>query len=541
MHRFLLFFILILPCSLQAQELNRYMVFFADKENTPYSLDNPLEYLSERAIARRERQQILLTAADLPVNPAYVEAVREQGALVFYRSRWFNAVLVEATESTASQLKSLPMVEDIAYIAPGSRLNLRQRAGSRNQRKKRAFRLNFNPPSSTQNNLLGVPQMQQAGYTGEDVMIAVLDGGFTAVNELEYFNHLFEEGTLLAQHDFTTNSDDVFRYSSHGTKALSTIAAIDSLTFIGTAPRSLFLLAVTEEVSTEYVVEEYNWLLAAEWADSAGVDIITASLGYNTFDDPSMDYTYQDMDGQTTVSARAVQYATDRGILVVTSAGNAGLGLWRYIVTPADANNIISVGAIDADRELAGFSSVGPSADGRTKPEVVALGVRTTVADPAGGFTTGNGTSFAAPQIAGFAASLWQAFPELSNLELRELILESGNRASEPDNEYGWGLPHFPRIMSAQPAEEEKEAVKVFPNPVLANQLFIQFQQGNHSAATADLYTITGNRLMSRHKLTSNYTGGSTYSLSMAELKAGIYFLHLYQGDKQYVFKILKY
>lgn len=541
MQRFIIFFILLLPCSLHAQELNRYMVFFTDKANNTYSLNAPLEFLSERAVSRRARQEILLTEADLPVSQPYVEAVEEQGAMVFYRSRWFNAVLVEASETTASQIKALPHVSEVAYIAPGAKLSLRKAASSRNYKERKSLRQLFSPPTSIQNELLGVPGMQQEGFTGEGIMIAVLDGGFSAVNELAYFDHLFEEGTLLAQHDFTTKTDDVFRYSSHGTKALSTIAAVDSSTFIGTAPEASFLLAVTEEVASEYVVEEYNWLLAAEWADSAGVDVITASLGYNTFDDPSMDYTYEDMDGLTTVSARAAQFASERGILVVTSAGNEGLGQWQYIVTPADADDILSVGAIDEDRELAGFSSTGPTADGRIKPEVVALGVRTIVADPAGGFTTGNGTSFAAPQIAGFAAAVWQAFPELSNLEIRELIMLSGNRASNPDPEYGWGIPHFPRILKAQPVEPVEEEVRIYPNPVSADQLFIQFLQSAGTGTTADLYSITGTRLMNRKKLNTVYTAGNTYTLPIAELQTGIYFLHLYQADKQYVFKILKY
>lgn len=544
MQRFILFFILLLPCSLHAQELNRYMVFFTDKANNTYSLDEPLEFLSERAVSRRERQHIQLTEADLPVSQPYVEAVKEQGAMVFYRSRWFNAVLVEATETTAKQVGALPQVAEVVFIAPGAKLNLRKAANGRSYKAKRTLRQLFTTPESTQNQLLGVPEMQQEGYTGEGIIIAVLDGGFSAVDQLAYFDHLFEEGTLIGQHDFTTKTEDVFRYSSHGTKSLSTIAAIDSSTFIGTAPRATFLLAVTEDVASEYVIEEYNWLLAAEWADSAGVDVITASLGYNTFDDPSMDYTYEDMNGQTTVSARAVQFASERGILVVTSAGNAGLGQWRFIVTPADAEDILTVGAIDEDQELAGFSSVGPTPDGRIKPEVVALGVKTTVADPAGGFTTGNGTSFAAPQIAGFAAAVWQAFPDLSNLEIRELILQSGDRASSPDNEYGWGLPHFPRILrilKAQPAEPVEEEVRIYPNPVSADQLFIQFLQSAGTESIADLYSITGTRLMKRQKLSTIYTSGNTYTLSMAGLRPGIYFLHLYQGDKQYVFKVLKY
>lgn len=536
----LLIFLLI-STQLQAQEVNRYVVFFADKANNPYSLEEPEAFLSARALLRRVAQGIELDERDLPVNPGYVQEVKETGAGVYFRSRWFNAAFVEATAGQLAAIQNLGMVQQVVYAAPGAKLSSGQGNGRIQGRLR--FRNNVRSQESLQNQFLGISQLQEAGFTGAGKLIAVLDGGFTAVDQLPYFNHLFSSKLLLAQKDFTTNSTDVFRYSAHGTKALSTIAAIDSSTFIGTAPLASFLLAITEDVSSEYVIEEYNWLVAAEWADSVGADVITASLGYTTFDDATMNYTYEDMDGQTTVSARAANLATQRGILVVTSAGNSGNDPWRHIVTPADAFDILSVGAVTAEKEVASFSSRGPTPDGRTKPEVSALGVQTIVANPVGGFTTGNGTSFAAPQLAGFAAAVWQAFPDLNNLELREAILDAGSQEAAPNNDIGWGVPDFPSLEGLLlPAEkEETEApLLVYPNPVYEGQVFIRLALPQEPVF-ASLYTASGVKVLEKERLGMLPGHFPLFQLDIKNLRQGVYFLHLNQGEDHYVHKIFKF
>lgn len=544
MGRFFLLFLCFLPFYLQAQELNRYMVFFKDKEQNTFSVDEPHEFLSPRAIARREQQQIALTEMDLPVSQPYVHSVKETGASVFYQSRWFNGLLVEATEAGIETVKALPEVLDVQFIAPGSKLNARKAAADKKAGK---LKESAPTPASAQNTLMGVPQMQEAGFTGEGKLIAVLDGGFSRVDELPYFNHLFEGSRLHGQWDFTSFSQDVFRYTGHGTKALSTISAIDSSAFIGTAPLAGILLAVTEDVGSEYVIEEYNWLLAAEWADSAGADVISASLGYNSFDDVSMNYSYQDLDGATTVSARAASMAAERGMVVVVSAGNSGNNSWKYIVSPADARNVLAVGAIKENGEIAGFSSLGPSADGRIKPDVVAMGQHTLVADLAGGFTHGNGTSYAAPQVAGFAAALWQAFPEFTSLQIRELIMQSGHKASLPDTIYGWGKPFFPsiqsRVLSVEAAPGENE-LKIYPNPLMESQLFVEFPESKEVSArpSVRVFTTAGKEVMSQALASElNPQGKRVYILQLEGLQKGVFVLHLYQEEKQYVHKILKY
>ena len=530
------------PLWLKAQQINRYVVYFKDKENNTYSLSHPEAFLSARALERRSKQGIALTIDDLPVSNSYIQVVENAGGNYFYSSRWFNAILIEADTSALKGIRALPKVEKVVYVAPGSKLS----AARSNERKKKSLRFNaqLSPPESRQNILLGVPELQARGYSGEGKVITVLDGGFKAVDELPYFSHFFEQGKLLGQHDFTTSSNDVFRYSTHGTKSLSTIAAIDSATFIGTAPLAYFLLAVTEDVSSEYLVEEYNWLLGAEWADSAGTDVITASLGYNTFDDPSMNYSYSDLDGKTTVSARAAAMASERGIVVVVSAGNSGSSAWKYIVTPADAEGIISVGAIQESEQIASFSSRGPSADGRIKPEVVAVGFKTTVADQNGGFTVGNGTSYAAPQIAGFAASVWQAFPDLSSKEIRELILNSGDKASMPDTIYGWGRPYFPLMATSLKGYGQSllsSSVKVYPNPVLEGHVYLEFKEPPTGNVFVSLYTPSGQHIINKLKVQAVYPGEKTFVLDLQQIPKGFYIMEIESEGKRIPHKIVKY
>lgn len=528
-------------CFLQAQNVNRYMVFFKDKEHNTFSLSRPQEFLSSRALERRVRQQIPLNLQDLPVSPAYVKKTESAGAEVFYRSRWFNAVLVEADEEKVAELKEIPEVLDVLFIAPGSKL-VKKKLKAENDRKNSKQKTQA-VPENFQNNVLGVPQMQEEGFMGRGKIIAVLDGGFTATDQLPYFGHLFADGKLVAQHDFTTSTQDVFRYSSHGTKALSTISAVDSAVFIGIAPGAGIILAVTEDVGSEYVIEEYNWLLAAEWADSAGADVISASLGYNTFDDPSMNYSYQDLDGKTTVSARAAGMAAERGMIVVVSAGNSGNEAWKYIVTPADADGILAVGAIQEDSRIARFSSRGPSADKRVKPDVVALGHKTIVAEVSGGFTIGYGTSFAAPQIAGFAASVWSAFPELSSGELREFILQSGNQASRPDSVYGWGVPFFPGLKTAVLSKRSMSAyekVRIYPNPVLEGFVYVEFLEKPAKDVRVNLFSSTGQQLMDQEKLSGAGGSGRTFVLDLNRLKEGVYFVQITWNGSLYSQKLLK-
>ena len=467
--------LLFLNCCLSAVAQDRYMVFFNDKNGSAYSLSNPSEFLSERAILRRSRQQVALNITDLPVNEAYVESLRTLGAIPFYRTKWMNGVLVHMDGALAAEVLALDFVTRVEFVAPGVTFEEGSSGGDGGE----AYDMDA-AQSDNQNQMLGIDRMHADGYRGEGLMIGVFDGGFDNLSRIPALSHLFEENRLLYTFDFTENESDVENtVLNHGTRVLSTLAGNEPGNFVGTAPEATYLLCATEDEG-EYRVEEYYWLFAAERADSAGVDIINTSLGYYTFSDPSMDYTQAEMDGQTAVITQAANAAASKGILIFTSAGNTGLNLsWPIITAPGDSPNVITVGAVNAILERARFSSGGPTADARTKPDVMALGVATAVVSAGGSVTFSDGTSFSSPQVAGLAAGLWQAHPEFSAAQMRTLIRRSGDRYDNPDNEVGYGVPNY--VTAIRIADEldlpTVPELTAFPNPVFGTVLVLAFDQ----------------------------------------------------------------
>jgi hypothetical protein len=292
--------------------------------------------------------------------------------------------------------------------------------------------------------------MHRQGFKGKGMLVAVFDAGFENLPQLDAMRHLFVNGRILDTYNFVEDNGYVYgKGGDHGTKVLSTMAAYDPGKIIGTAPEASYLLYRTEDASSEYRIEEFNWLLAAERADSAGADVINSSLGYNNFDDKSMSYTYEQMDGNTAYVTQAADMAAAVGMLVVTSAGNEGRGKWKYITAPADADSVLTVGAVDSKGSYAEFSSKGNTPDGRTKPDVVAKGAATTVVSPGNRVTVSNGTSFSSPLMAGFATSLWQAYPKLNNMEVIDILRRSGSQAQKPDSLLGYGIPDYERAKEA--------------------------------------------------------------------------------------------
>ncbi|MEM8895580.1 MAG: S8 family serine peptidase, partial [Bacteroidota bacterium] len=430
---------------LLAQE-NRYIIFFSDKEGTPYSIEKPEEFLSEKAIERRIKQGLAINETDLPVSPEYIAGVNALGVRVWYTSSWFNLGLVQVSPSLEERLLEEPYIDSVALVAAGERLT--------NNMSNFTWPTTFEEPTSNrttenQNQLLGIEAMHAAGFQGQDMLIAVFDGGFQGTNISSTFRHIFENEQLIDYHDYVSHGKDIFTYDDHGTSVLSTTGAFLEDQYVGTAYLADYALFVTEEASAENRIEEYNWLFAAERADSLGVDIINTSVGYSTgFSDESMNYEYADLDGSTTVITRAANMASDKGILVVCSAGNEGNDPWQFVTAPADGENVLAVGSISSNENLSSFSSLGPTPDGRIKPDVVAMGSQVTIVVSSGNISAGGGTSYSSPQIAGLAAALWQAKPNSTNLEIIADIKASGDRASLPDNEYGFGLPNFERALN---------------------------------------------------------------------------------------------
>ncbi len=528
-----LFLFFALLASAQAQD--RYMVFFKDKVNSNFSVNRPQEFLSERSLLRRTKNSVPVTEQDLPVNQSYVNQVAELGVETYFTTKWMNGVLVQMETNLVSAIESLDAVDRVEFVAPGTLLI--QPGGVRSE-----FDESPVPPSlisQSQYEMLELDLMHQAGFFGEGVLLGVFDDGFNNYNTLPPFEHAILNEQIIYTEDFTKNIESVNNAFDHGLRAFSLIAA-DDQNIIGGAPRAEYFLAVTEAAG-EFRIEEYNWLFAAERADSIGVDIITSSLGYSEFQDASMNYTVQDMDGQTAVVTRAANMAALRGIVVVTSAGNTGGSTWGIITAPADSENVIAVGAVDSDQVLAGFSALGPSADGRIKPDVVAQGVANPVLRATGNIAFQNGTSFSAPLIASLAAGLIEAFPTMRADRIREIIRSSGDRADSPNNNFGFGIPGF--IKASRIADETlvpvADGISTYPNPSALSYINLAFpEEYIGQSIYAELMSNKGELVQS-----FRFTPGlfqNTIAVDLSKVKSGLLLLKLVTPGGIVTKKIIK-
>ena len=538
----------LLALSVRAQDVQktRYIVFLADKDTTAFSLEHPEKFLSAASLERRKQQNIPLDSSDLPVNPQYVAALASAGADIYYTSRWLNAVMIDSAPEDTSGYQQLDFVTRLEVIKP-TRKGSRKKQGSSYGEKAaplRGFDRDEQLLNMVQNEMLGIDEMHQAGYTGKGIAVAVFDGGFKGVDTVSFFRHLYENNQMIPGYDFVGNSPHVYRYGQHGTEALSCIAAYEPGVLEAGAYDAQIMLCITEESTSEYRVEEYNWLFAAEMADSAGIDLISTSLGYTTFDDSGMNYEYQDLDGNTAVITRAVNLAASKGIVCVVSAGNEGSSKWRYVSPPADATNVLAVGAVSSSGDRVSFSSMGPTADERIKPDVSALGLQTVVVDGGGNVTRSNGTSFSAPLIAGLTAGVWEAFPNDTNLEIMDKIRAAGSLALTPNNELGYGIPTFNATLETvlattknQPAEANYQ---VFPNPIENGSLSITsaLSSGFDEAVDVYIYNSTGQLVIHEHFLSSS---GPTYTLDTSSLSQGVYILHILSPTTSDTVKIIKF
>ncbi|MDO7847470.1 S8 family serine peptidase [Hymenobacter sp. M29] len=463
----------------QAQGLRRrHLIYLRDKTGTPYSVSQPQAFLSARSVARRTRQGIPVLPRDLPVNPAYVAQISNVAGnpQIMYTSRWFNAVLVACDSTVLARIQALPIVRSATtlnrnYLAPAPTAPPVQATPTVNRTQ--ATRAQYGP-AYRQNLQIGATAMHDAGFRGDGMHIAVFDAGFPGVNQIPALQSVFQENRLAGTRNYVDGGFNVYNRDAHGTNCVSAIAANQSGFYIGSAPKATFHLCITEDIYSEHPIEEANWLAAAEYADSAGVDIISSSLGYTTFDAPSRSYTYADMNGRTAISTRAATFAARVGMLVVNAAGNEGDKPWHYISAPADADSIISVAAVDSMGNRAFFSSYGPSSDGRIKPTLAAMGLAAAVLGQTGNAFRGSGTSYACPILAGMVAGFWQANPTLTAQQVIMALRSTATQANNPDNELGYGIPNFvtaynalhPNAPLATKAEAgAAEALGIYPNP----------------------------------------------------------------------------
>lgn len=394
------------------------------------------------------------------VDEHYIDQLKNRGIEILGSSRWLNAVVIAD--------KQLPLLQNLAFVSFTEPLRKYTTTESR-------VNDDFSyGQSSNQLEMLNLPAYHQLGYTGKGVSVGIFDGGFYKVDSLPIFSSLWDNDQIKATYDFVNNDWLSFNESTHGMQVLAVTGLAYNDSIIGASPGADFVLARTEDGRSEKHIEELNWVNAMEWADLMGVDIIHSSLGYSEFDAEEGDYTYFDMDGKSTIITQAAELAADRGIFITNSAGNQGNKAWRHITAPCDGKNVLCVGAVDSNEVLAGFSSRGPSSDGRIKPDVVAMGRRTTIPNEFGSVVTGNGTSFSGPIIAGMVACLKEAHANVSNKLLFEAILKGSDRYSNPDNDYGFGLPDVLRvdsILRTLPTSginpNQPLTLEIYPNPAV--------------------------------------------------------------------------
>ncbi|GGG00164.1 S8 family serine peptidase [Pontibacter amylolyticus] len=518
----------------------KHLIYFTDKNNSPYSVAQPALYLSAKAIERRSKQGIALSVRDLPVNSSYVSGLKATGAKVLYTSRWFNAAVVQCSPEKLAELQTLAFIKGTQQLnrLPTSASGKKGTQSNDSLKlEKASFDASYFGPSFHQSNMLGIPELHAAGYQGEGMTIAVFDAGFPGVNSISAFSHLFQNGQLKGTYDFVGNKKDVYGHSQHGTSVLSTMAAYEPGRIVGTSPKADYYLFRTEDAATEHNIEEVNWLLAAEFADSAGVDVINSSLGYTLFDAPSYSYTYSELNGNTTIITRAADLAAATGMLVVTSAGNEGNKAWRYISAPADADSVLTVGAVDSLSVHALFSSVGPTADQRLKPDVVAMGQQVYVLSSSGNLGRSSGTSFSGPIMAGMVACIWQARPKLTNMELLELMRQLGSNYNNPNNTIGYGIPTYARLVTGL-ADELADGISI-TNPVLEEPIVLRmdetWQQEN---ALARLYDASG-KLVHTQMLFANQAV-HTLSIRPSRLKKGIYLCQVSSNSRNVTLRFVR-
>ena len=538
---------------------NKYWVKFTDKNNSPYSIDNPEEFLSQRAIDRRVKQGIAIEENDLPVNPQYIQGVKDAGATVLTVSKWFNSVTVfAANQSIVDAIEALPYVLSVSKgsengsveksILPEKPFFANETYGGvpSQDMYKSAGAVNAYDYGAAYNqiHMLNGEPLHDNGFDGAGMVIAVLDAGFLNADNLSVFDSLWETGRILGTKDFVNpQNPEIFTAHYHGSMVLSTMGGNLPGQLVGTAPQASYYLLRTEDAGTEYLIEELNWVSGAEYADSVGADVLNTSLGYTEFDNPSQNHTYADMDGNTTPITIGADIAASKGMIPVNSAGNSGSSSWYYIGAPADGDSVFTIGAVDGSGNLASFSSRGPTSDGRVKPNVMAQGAGSTVIDPwSGEVSSGSGTSFSSPITAGMVTCLWQANPEKTNMEIMQAIEESATQYSNPDDDYGYGIPDYWQANSLLTVIDHKMKqefnVEVYPNPFTSG-MTINVINSDVEINSVEIVDVTGKTVYSAD-VSKKSDSRRIYIQGLDKLSPGFYFLKTVVNTSVVTTKILK-
>lgn len=507
-------------------------VFFTDKGKPP---PVPPALVSARALARRARvlpANMLVDESDLPVPREYIGGITPLVSRIRQVSRWLNAVSVEATPAEIEGLQALPFVREIDIVQRYRRGSATE--GAQTEAHPPALRkpagtlaLDYGPALG-QVGLENIPAVHATGNSAQGIIIGLFDNG-VRLQRHEAFDSL--RPRILAQHDFVDHKESVVpdnpnsEFGGHGVNTLSTLAGYKPGQIIGPAYGASFILARTENDSGETPFEEDNWAAAIEWAESLGVQVTSTSLGYLTFDSPYTSLTWADMNGRTSVISRAAVMAARKGVIVVNSAGNEGLPLpgQNSLIAPADADSILAAGAVSPAGVRDGFSSCGPTSDGRIKPDVMAVGSSVYVAsnvDTAGYFFV-QGTSFSCPLTAGVAALVLKAHPEATAMQIINAIKKSAHKApgqaARPDNLYGWGIIDAAAAIDSlgghitpPPVAEAFTLSANYPNPFNPGTR-IEFQVPERSRVMLRVFDLLGRAVKTLVDGDFPATGGTPY------------------------------
>lgn len=534
---------------------NKYWIVFTDKNNSPYSISNPSAYLSARAIYRRTKYGIPIKWNDLPPNPAYIDSVIAKGVILLNRSGWFNAISIFAPDTDVlPSIRALPFVKNskfVTIVKPGRRakkpqtINNNYSGSSPGVVDADTFNYGY---AYNQVHMIGVDCLNNKGFRGKGKRIAQIDARFGVADTLSAFDSLRARKGILGTWDFVWEDADVYddtnNIDSHGQMVLSCMAGNLPGEFLGDAADADFYLLRTEDISSEYMIEDDNWASGAEYADSAGADIITSSLGYTTFDDGTTNYTYAEMNGKVAVASVAATIASEKGMVPCIAAGNQGNQPWHYIDSPADADSILSVGAVDQNENYDFLSSTGPTSDGRIKPDVAAQGENTALVSPSGGIGYGSGTSFATPLIAGGVACLWQTDTDASNFQVMSAVKRSASQYLHPDSLLGYGIPDFclaSMIISGMKQNKEVEAISsVFPNP-FTSDVTLLFYSSFRQPVQVSVYNTLG-QLYYKYRTETAANGNTLIKLNGLErLPSGLYIITLTNNNgAMFSVKIMK-
>ena len=539
--------VLLFGVASQAQ-FSKYIVRFKDKAGTPFNINNPSQYLSARSIQRRVKQNIAIDSTDLPITPRYLDSVKLAGNVtILNKSKWLNEVCIQTTDAAAlAKINSFPFVissSPVKRIQEGNK----EITHTRNKFNEEISQTNTATQTSKTNgdvlnygNSLAQIHIHEGeflhnkGFKGEGMLMAIFDGGFRNYLTVTAFDSARNNNQIVETYDFVQNETSVNEDDPHGMYCFSIIAANWPGQLVGSCTKAKYYLYRTEDVATEFPIEEQNWAAAAERADSIGVDVFSTSLGYSTFDNPVFNHTYADMNGKITIIARANTMAARKGIISVVAAGNDGNNAWHFIATPADADSIVTTGAVNTSGVVASFSSYGPTSDGRVKPTVASVGQGTAIAGLNNLPTFGNGTSFATPNLAGLITCLWQAFPEFTNMQIIEAVKRSSSIYTTPNDRIGYGIPNFHKAyddLFQQRALLQVNIIlgndwlKAYPNPFKQNFTLIMKPKYTGST-TFKLFDSKGNLFLIKQVTGQQGQAQIITFDNLQPLAKGIYILH---------------